>query len=104
MVIDGWPDAELVLDARARLGEGPVWDDRAGVLVWVDILAPAVHVYRPADGSDVVLPVPRPVGAVALRDVGGPAAGPRGWVLAPRARTDRCGFSRQWRPATRRPG
>jgi sugar lactone lactonase YvrE len=68
MANDGWPEAELVLDAQARLGEGPVWDDRAGILAWIDILAPAVHLYRPADGSDLVVPVPRPVGAIALRE------------------------------------
>ncbi len=66
-----WPDAELVLDAGARLGEGPVWDEEAGVLVWVDILGPAVHLYRPSDGSDRVIPVPSPVGAAALREAGG---------------------------------
>ncbi len=66
-----WPEAELVLDARARLGEGPVWDEIAGVLAWVDILAPAIHVYRPSDGSDLLIPLPSPVGAVALRERGG---------------------------------
>jgi len=28
---------ELVLDARALLGEGAIWDARRGVLHWVDI-------------------------------------------------------------------
>ena len=64
----GWPPAELVLDARARLGEGPLWDERRRVVVWVDILAPAVHAFHPGDGSDTLIPVDQPVGAVALRE------------------------------------
>ena len=46
---------ELVLDARARLGEGPAWDARDGTLWWVDILGRAVHAFRPADGSQRTL-------------------------------------------------
>jgi sugar lactone lactonase YvrE len=34
-------DAELLLDARAELGEGPLWDGET--LTWVDLLAGAVH-------------------------------------------------------------
>ena len=36
-------DVELVLDARADLGEGPTWDTDAQLLVWVDITAGLVH-------------------------------------------------------------
>jgi sugar lactone lactonase YvrE len=63
-------NVELVLDARAELGEGPVWDDEAGELVWVDILAGIVHRTTPA-GADVTLEVGRTVGAVGLRQGGG---------------------------------
>lgn len=41
-----------VLAARARLGEGPWWDDEAGVLWWVDILNRRVHRFRPDTGED----------------------------------------------------
>lgn len=36
-------DATLVLDAKAELGEGPVWDTRASCLYFVDILRGRVH-------------------------------------------------------------
>jgi sugar lactone lactonase YvrE len=62
---------ELVLDARVRLGEGPVWDDSTGDLVWVDILEGIVHRTAPSTGRDVVLSVGRSVGAVGLRRGGG---------------------------------
>ena len=38
--------AELVLDAKAELGEGAIW--YRGVLYWVDIMAGRVNVYDPA--------------------------------------------------------
>jgi len=62
--------AELVLDARAELAEGPLWDDERHVLWWVDISAGRVHRFDPATGSDSVIEIGRPVGCVALRDDG----------------------------------
>ena len=44
--------AELVLDARAGLGEGPLWDARSGELLWVDIMAGLVHRFNPESGTD----------------------------------------------------
>jgi sugar lactone lactonase YvrE len=63
--------AELLLDARALLGEGPVWDARVGVLHWVDIEGFAVHTFTPATGRDRVVPVGEHVGCVAPRARGG---------------------------------
>jgi sugar lactone lactonase YvrE len=60
-----------VLDARARLGEGPVWDPREGVLYWVDIRAPALHRFDPASRSTRTWPMPEAIGSVALREAGG---------------------------------
>jgi len=56
-------DAELVLDARADLGEGPTWDAEARLLVWVDIPAGLVHRFDPETGRDEALDVAMPVGA-----------------------------------------
>ncbi len=63
--------AELVLDARAYLGEGPVWDSARHVLWWVDILAGLVHAFDPATSVDRTIPVGEAVGAVAPRAAGG---------------------------------
>lgn len=41
------PEPELVLDARAELGEGPVWHAAAGTLYWVDLFAGIVHTTSP---------------------------------------------------------
>jgi sugar lactone lactonase YvrE len=63
--------AELVFDARARLGEGPVWDAQGGVLWWVDIEGRRIHRYDPVSRQDRALATPSEVGAVALRSSGG---------------------------------
>src|SRR5206468_1565810 len=60
---------EIVVDAHARLGEGPVWDDQAEILYWVDILGKQVHAY--GSGGDRVFDVGVHVGALALRRSGG---------------------------------
>ncbi len=64
-------DAELALDAHARLGEGPIWDADGGRLVWVDIHAEAVHLFEPSSGFDQVLQAGQHIGAAAVRSRGG---------------------------------
>jgi sugar lactone lactonase YvrE len=44
--------AELLLDARAILGESPFWDPTKQVLNWVDIRSNALHVFSESDGKD----------------------------------------------------
>ena len=61
---------ELVVDARATLGEGPLWDADRGLLWWVDILAGLVHGFDPATGHDESIEIGQAVGAVALRQGG----------------------------------
>jgi sugar lactone lactonase YvrE len=56
-------DVELVLPARADLGEGPTWDERAQRLIWVDITAGLVHRFDPVTRRDEAVDVGRPVGA-----------------------------------------
>ena len=67
--------AELVVDARASLGEGPVWDDRANLLYWVDIEGRALHVSDPSGGADRRVKLAGRTGFVALRAGGGLIAG-----------------------------
>ena len=55
----------LVLDARAELGEGPLWDPIRQRLLFVDIMRGHLHVFDPVEGLDHVIDVGRPVGAVA---------------------------------------
>ena len=60
-----------VLDARASLGECPVWSAKEQVLHWIDINEPALHRFDPATGRDESMPMPSMIGAFALRAGGG---------------------------------
>ena len=62
---------ELLLDARADLGEGPAWDARTGRLTWVDIRLGRLHLCDPRDGSDRSLEVGESLGCAAPRRDGG---------------------------------
>ena len=57
---------ECVLDAKAALGEGPVWDPDAGCLYFVDIERGLVHRYDPDTQASRSHQVDAMVGAVAL--------------------------------------
>ena len=61
---------ECALEAKATLGEGPVWCAETGVLFWVDILGQKVHRTEPDSGRDSVLTLDGPVGALALAGAG----------------------------------
>jgi sugar lactone lactonase YvrE len=63
--------AQLVVDARAELGEGPLWDERTNELLWVDILAGTVHRWDPQTGADRAFDAGTYVGAVVPRAAGG---------------------------------
>ena len=67
-----------VLDARASLGEGPVWSARDAALFWIDIDAPSLNRFDPATGTNIVTPMPETIGAFALRR-------PHGFLLALRS-------------------
>jgi sugar lactone lactonase YvrE len=62
---------ECVVDSRSQVGEGAVWDDRRGVLWWVDIPAGLIHCYDPDSGSNTTLDYGEPVGCLAVREPGG---------------------------------
>jgi sugar lactone lactonase YvrE len=66
---------EVLVNLHARLGEGPRWDHRKGLLAWVDILGGHVHLTDPSSGVTTSIPVGGEVGALALY-------GDEGYLLA----------------------
>jgi sugar lactone lactonase YvrE len=62
---------ELILDAQAALGEGPIWDAPSQRLYWVNISQGEVHVYDPRANTDRTIQVGQPVGTVVPRRSGG---------------------------------
>jgi len=57
---------ELLFDAKAYLGEGPVWDAHTQTLCWVDIFAKRIYA-----GAEVLIELDGYVGCIAPRQSGG---------------------------------
>jgi L-arabinonolactonase len=57
---------ELVLDARARLGECPLWCERSQALFWTDIQSSVLCRWRSLDGSSSRWTLSERVGSFAL--------------------------------------
>jgi sugar lactone lactonase YvrE len=57
---------ELLFDAKAALGEGPVWDAHTQTLYWLDILNKRIHA-----NSDVLTELDDFIGCIARRQSGG---------------------------------
>ncbi|MCH5584441.1 SMP-30/gluconolactonase/LRE family protein [Shimazuella sp. AN120528] len=62
---------DLILDAKAELGEGPSWDACRKVLYWVDITRFRLHVYNPYTKEHTVFNTGQYIGAVVPRQSGG---------------------------------
>lgn len=58
--------ARLLVDARARLGECPLWCERTGALYWTDIESATLSRWRAADGQLRQWTLPQRVGSFAL--------------------------------------
>jgi sugar lactone lactonase YvrE len=57
---------ELILDAKAIIGESPLWVAEENMLYWADIKAPSLHRMR-LDGTDAQdWALPADIGAFAL--------------------------------------
>ncbi len=46
---------EIILDARAELGEGPAWDAKSNTLYWVDILGKRIYYHRRGEDGFIQL-------------------------------------------------
>ncbi|MDC9826326.1 SMP-30/gluconolactonase/LRE family protein [Devosia sp. ZB163] len=64
-------DITCVVDAKAELGEGTIWDPKAGVLWWIDIWSRLIHRYDPRTGKDDTWESPEYLGCIGLRERGG---------------------------------
>jgi sugar lactone lactonase YvrE len=62
---------DLIADARAELGEGPLWDVAEQRLYWIDSLGAKVHSCDASGGDARTWSVPEHIGSLALREKGG---------------------------------
>jgi len=63
--------AELVVDAKSSLGEGPIWDAQRNRILWIDYDKALLHAYEPQNGTHSVITLPHQVSCFALREAGG---------------------------------
>lgn len=68
---------EVAVDAKNTVGESLVWDDRTGVLHWVDIVGRTIHGLTPATGEHETWPAPEMVTSIGLCDDGAAVVGLR---------------------------
>ena len=65
---------EVIIDARAELGEGPLWDVAEQRLYSIDSLGAKVHPCNAQGGAERSWSVPEHIGSLALREKGGAVA------------------------------
>src|SRR5262245_29116552 len=64
-------ELSVVVEARAEIGESPVWSGGTQELYFVDIAGREIHAFRPSDGRHRVYDLPDLVTSVSLRAHGG---------------------------------
>ena len=75
-------EVELLVDAKALVGEGPIWNSRQNVLIWLDIEGEKIFVYDPATKHNRLIKLDQKIGAIVVRKSGGwLVAGERGFAL-----------------------
>ncbi|WP_353980800.1 SMP-30/gluconolactonase/LRE family protein [Salinicola endophyticus] len=74
-------DATALWEVNAQLGEGPVWSQAHGALLFVDILGARLHAWRPADDTRRSWTLSEACCWLLPRDTGGFVAGLRSGVV-----------------------
>src|SRR5260370_10142429 len=72
-------EVTCVLEAKAELGECPVWSAEEQALYWIDIHAPALHRLDPETGETRTWEMPQRIGSFGLRENGGAVGAPPNW-------------------------
>ncbi|MCV0424157.1 MAG: SMP-30/gluconolactonase/LRE family protein [Roseibium sp.] len=65
------PKVEIAVQTDNTLGESPVWHEEEQTLYWIDLRAPSIQRYRPANGMHQSFRLQHLVGAVVPRSSGG---------------------------------
>ncbi len=74
-------EAKRVWNGKARLGEGPFWDDQEQRLLWVDIEGYKLHAYDHKHDTTETLPFAQHVTAVVKKRARWLITGNEGWAL-----------------------
>jgi sugar lactone lactonase YvrE len=60
------PSLQVIPNHTSLLGEGPVWDHKKKVIIWVDIINGIIHEYAPQEKNFRSIKVQEMIGSVAL--------------------------------------
>ena len=63
--------AELILDAKATLGEGAIWNQKEKMLYWIDIEKGILHEFNPVSAEDKLFNLDKRIGTVVPSEKGG---------------------------------
>ena len=63
--------AEVVLDAKVFLGEGPLWDADKESLWWINIFEGELFCFHPPSGTNTRYEMGQQIGTVVLKQSGG---------------------------------
>ena len=63
--------AELILDAKATLGEGAIWNQKEKLLYWIDIKEGILHKFNPVSTEDEQFNLNKKIGTVVPSEKGG---------------------------------
>lgn len=75
MSVETHGTAERLLDCGCIVGESLIWDDRAGLLIWVDMLGHRIHTLNPTTGKHVCHDTPGMITSIGMRTDGGYVVG-----------------------------
>lgn len=64
-------EAQLVINTKAKLGEGPIWHHEQNQLYWIDIEGRQLHLYKPDVGELTSFPTQERIGTVVPIKEGG---------------------------------
>jgi len=67
--------AERLLKCACIVGESLIWDDRAGLLIWVDMLSHKIHMLDPSTHTHQHFDTPGMVTSIGMRKDGGYVVG-----------------------------
>lgn len=71
-------EAELVVDSRSVLGEGPVWNAETRCVYWVDITGKRLHTFHVDSGKHEERALPCKISSFAFKESGGAVAAGEG--------------------------
>lgn len=64
-------DVICEVECHSMLGEGPLWDDRTGLVWWVDILTSRLHSFNPETKQHIERKLDDPLTSICKRESGG---------------------------------